>query len=60
MSSCLDTTIVNHTDDLKLSRDHAGHENIATTGRYLHRADVDRHDAVLDVMNQRRRRNKRE
>ncbi|MFC0134316.1 tyrosine-type recombinase/integrase, partial [Massilia eurypsychrophila] len=48
------TSLVNHTGDLKLGQDHAGHENISTTGGYLHRGEVDRHDAVLDVMNTRR------
>jgi integrase/recombinase XerD len=48
------TSLVNHTGDLKLGQDHAGHENIATTGGYLHRADADRHDAVLEVMNKSR------
>jgi integrase/recombinase XerD len=44
------TALVNHTGDLKIGQDHAGHENVATTGGYLHRSDHDRHDAVLDVM----------
>ncbi len=46
------TALVNNSGgDLKAAQDHAGHENIATTGNYLHKSDQDRHDAVLDVMN---------
>lgn len=46
------TALVNNTGgDLKAAQDHAGHENIATTGNYLHKSDQDRHDAVIGVMN---------
>lgn len=48
------TALVNHTGDLKLGQDHAGHNSIATTGGYLHRADTERHDAVVDLLNKRR------
>lgn len=45
------TALVNNSGgDLKAAQDHAGHENIATTGNYLHKSDIDRHDAVLHVM----------
>lgn len=48
------TTIVNHSGDLKMGQAHAGHESIATTGGYLHRDDIDRHDAVLAAVKKQR------
>lgn len=44
------TAIVNHTGDLKMGQNHAGHADIATTGGYVHSQDVARHDAVVDLM----------
>ncbi len=50
------TALVNNSGgDLKVAQDHAGHENIATTGNYLHKTDVNRHDAVLKMMSRVRR-----
>lgn len=48
------TAIVNHTGDLKMGQNHAGHSDIATTGGYVHSPDIARHDAVLDLMKKRR------
>ncbi|MBC7622570.1 MAG: hypothetical protein H7232_04200 [Aeromicrobium sp.] len=46
------TALVNNSGgDLKVAKDHAGHVSIETTGNYLHKSANDRHDAVLDVMN---------
>lgn len=51
------TAIVNSTGgNLKLAQLHAGHNDIATTGGYLHLEDDKRHDQVNEILNDRYRR----
>lgn len=48
------TAIVNYTGDIKMGQELAGHNDIATTGGYLHSLANDRHNAVLALMKKRR------
>lgn len=48
------TALVDHAG-LKIGQDQGGHDNIATTGGYLHTLAAERHAAVVDLMRKRRK-----